>query len=242
MKIVCFGDSLTRGVTFVKGRLKILKNNYPKILQELFLSNNKGESDEDIQIMNKGVFNDNSDLLITRLDRDVIQEKPDYVIIEIGGNDCDFAWKEVAENPTDKHEATVPVERYINNLKSIIIKVKDAGITPILSTLPPLDPVRYYERITESFSSQVSDWICKVGGIEHWHSSYNRALKNMAEELDIISIDVRSAIKWAGDFKDLISDDGIHLTENGYKVFAEEIYQKLIRVLENDSRIMLDNI
>ncbi|TKC15329.1 SGNH/GDSL hydrolase family protein [Robertmurraya kyonggiensis] len=242
MKIICFGDSLTRGVSFVKGRLKILKNNYPKVLQELFLNNNKGQYDEDIQIMNKGVFNDNSDLLISRLDRDVIQEKPNYVIIEIGGNDCDFAWAEVAKNPTDLHEATVPVERYINNLKSIVIKIKEAGITPILSTLPPLDPVRYYERITENFSSQVSDWICKVGGIEHWHSSYNRALKKLAEELDVMSIDVRSAIKWAGDFKDLISDDGIHLTEIGYKVFAEEIFQKLSRILENDVRINMDQI
>ncbi|MEQ2528375.1 GDSL-type esterase/lipase family protein [Bacillaceae bacterium CLA-AA-H227] len=242
MKIICFGDSLTRGVTFVKGRLKILKNNYPKILQELFLNNYKDEFGEDIHIMNKGVFNDNSDLLIQRLERDVIQEKPDYVIIEIGGNDCDFVWAEVAKNPTDVHEATVPVERYINNLKSIVIKIKEAGPTPILSTLPPLDPVRYYERIMESYSSQVSDWICKVGGIEHWHSNYNRSLKKLAEELNVMSIDVRSAIKRAGDLKDLISDDGIHLTEKGYKVFAEEIFQKLSRILENDTRIKMDKV
>ena len=225
MKILCFGDSLTRGVSFINGRLKILKNNYPKILQELLKKSSKGE--EDIQVINKGVFNDNSDLLIARLEGDVIEERPDYVIIEIGGNDCDFAWSEVAKKPNDKHDAKVPLDRYISNLKSILIKVKGEGITPILSTLPPLDPVRYYNRITDNFSPQVSNWICKVGGIEHWHSNYNRAIKIVAEELDVLVIDVRHAIKCAGDFKELISDDGIHLTEKGYEVLATEIFQKV---------------
>ena len=56
MKIICFGDSLTRGVSVVKGRLRILKDNYPAFLQELFTQ--KGE--KDITVINKGVFNDNS--------------------------------------------------------------------------------------------------------------------------------------------------------------------------------------
>lgn len=67
----------------------------------------------------------------------------------------------------------------INNLKSIVIKIISEGITPIFSTLPPLDPVRYYNRLTENFNSQVSNWICKVGGCTHWHSKYNRAVKKL---------------------------------------------------------------
>ncbi|MBY0095784.1 SGNH/GDSL hydrolase family protein [Mesobacillus maritimus] len=239
MKIICFGDSLTRGVSFVDGRLKILKNNYPKILQELFLNNNNND-ENDILVMNKGAFNDNSDILIKRLERDVIETKPDYVIIEIGGNDCDFAWSEVASKPDAVHHATVPLDRYINNLKSIVINIKEAGMTPILSTLPPLDPVRYYDRITENFSSKVSNWICKVGGIEHWHSRYNAAIKTIAHELDVMSIDVRSAISRAGDLEDLISLDGIHLTEKGYKVFATEVFQKLSSVLGSDTKLLAE--
>lgn len=225
MKILCFGDSLTRGVSFVNGRLKILKKNYPNVLQDLFKKANKG--DEDIQVINKGVFNDNSNLLIERLELDVIKEKPDFVIIEIGGDDCDFAWPEVSQQPNDDHEATVPLDRYISNLVSIITKVRKEGITPILSTLPPLDPVRYYKRITRNFSSQVSNWICKVGGIEHWHSKYNSAIKKVAEELDVMLIDVRNAIQCAGDLNILISEDGIHLTERGYEVFATEVFHKV---------------
>lgn len=220
MKILCFGDSLTRGVTFINGRLKILKNNYPKMLQNLF-----NEQHKEVQVVNKGVFNDNSDLLINRLEYDVLEESPDIVIIEVGGNDCDFPWADVAKRERDEYEATVPLDRYKENLIAMVNKIKDQGMTPILSTLPPLDPVRYYNRIIDNFSNHVSDWICRVGGIEHWHSQYNRALKQVAQELGVMVIDVRSAIKRAGDLKDLISDDGIHLTEKGYEVFAMEIYQ-----------------
>ncbi|KAA0547165.1 SGNH/GDSL hydrolase family protein [Bacillus sp. BGMRC 2118] len=225
MKILCFGDSLTRGVSFVNGRLKIMKRNYPAVLLDLLSKTNKGM--EEIQVINKGVFNDNSDLLMKRLDRDVIREKPDFVIIEIGGNDCDFAWASVAEKPYAEHEATVPLDRYIHNLEAIITKIRQEGITPILSTLPPLDPVRYYQRITKSFSSQVSEWICKVGGIEFWHSQYNSAVQKVAEDWDVLLIDVREAIKSTGDLKSLISEDGIHLTEKGYEVFATEVFQKI---------------
>lgn len=226
MKILCFGDSLTRGVSFINGRLKILKNNYPKLLQELF--NHHSDREEHL-VINKGVFNDNSDLLLKRLDRDVIAERPHYVVIEVGGNDCNFPWAKVAAEPHSKHEATVPLERYTENLKKMVRKVQGQGITPILATLPPLDPVRYYRRIMDHVNPHVSDLICKVGGIEHWHSQYNRALKRVAAELDVWVVDVRSAIKRAGDLKDLISDDGIHLTEKGYEVFAQEIYKNLVK-------------
>lgn len=235
MKIICFGDSLTRGVSFVKGRLRILKNHYPASLQELFQHN----KENDIVVMNKGVFNDNSDLLLTRLEKDVIEEHPSYVIIGIGGNDCNFHWDQVAENPENEHTAIVPIDRYIQNVKSIITKVKDNGITPILLTLPPLDPVRYYENISKNFGPQISQWICKVGGIEHWHGMYNRHLKKLIDELDVMKIDVRSSIKQAGDLFELISDDGIHLTEKGYKELAMKIYDDLLCMIDTKTMIAI---
>lgn len=227
MKIVCFGDSVTRGVTFMNGRLRILKKNYPSLLRDLFEMNKETPLENNIEVLNKGVFNDNSDHLLLRLEKDVLQKEPMFVIIGIGGNDCNFQWKEVADQPNQNHHAIVTLDRYINNLKTIIYKTRENGITPILLTLPPLDPVRYYEYITNLFSSKVSHWICKVGGIEHWHGNYNRRLKEVAEESDVDIIDIRTAMKQTGDLKDLISDDGIHPTEQGYKAIAAEIYHKM---------------
>ena len=227
MKIICFGDSLTRGVSYVRGRLRILKNNYPAYLQKFMAENQENREINQAEVVNKGVFNDNSDSLLARLEKDVIEESPNYVIIGIGGNDCDFHWKEVAEKPDEEHQAKVPLARYTNNLKELITKLNSNGITPILTTLPPLDPARYYQTVSKRFGTEVSQWICKVGGIAYWHSKYNRTVKLIAEEMDVFLIDVRNALKKGGQLKDLISDDGIHLTEKGYKVMAAEIYDHL---------------
>ena len=120
MKIICFGDSLTRGVSVVKGRLRILKDNYPAFLQELFTQ--KGE--KDITVINKGVFNDNSDLMLSRLEKDVISEHPDYVILEVGGNDCNFKWNEVIEKPEEEHQAIVSLDRYLANISTLVTRIQ----------------------------------------------------------------------------------------------------------------------
>ncbi|MGN1386982.1 MAG: SGNH/GDSL hydrolase family protein [Bacillus sp. (in: firmicutes)] len=224
MKVICFGDSVTRGVTFVNGRLRILKKNYPNILADFF-------KNENVEVVNKGVFNDNSDSLLARLDKDVLKENADFVLIEIGGNDCNFPWQEVAAHPDEAHPATVPLNRFVDNLKVIIARIENSGATPILLTLPPLDPVRYYAYISKLFSSHISEWVCKVGGIEHWHGMYNRTVKKVAKEAHVKLIDIRTAMKQAGDLSELISDDGIHPTEQGYKAISTAIYNNIASVL-----------
>lgn len=221
MKIVCFGDSLTRGVSFVKGRMRILKENYPAFLQQF--------ASDHITVINKGVFNDNSDLLLSRVEKDVIDEHPDYVIINIGGNDCNFKWDEVAKNPEDEHQPIVPIERYMDNLKKLIQRIQETNSTPILMTLPPLDPVRYYKLLAQTYGSSISHWISLQGGIEHWHGLYNHSLNSLAEQLNVLKIDVRTAMKHAGNLNDFISDDGIHLTGEGYKTMSSAIFSSLVK-------------
>lgn len=224
MKIICFGDSVTRGVTYVNGRLRILKRNYPNLLSDLL-------KEDSVEVVNKGVFNDNSDSLLKRLEKDVLRENGDIVLIGIGGNDCNFPWQEVAAKPEETHPATVPLDRFVENFKTIILRIENNGATPVVLTLPPLDPVRYYNYISGLFSSHISEWICKVGGIEHWHGLYNRAVKKVAQEAHVKMIDIRTAMKNAGDLADLISDDGIHPTEQGYDAISKAIYENITAIL-----------
>ncbi|MBP1937192.1 lysophospholipase L1-like esterase [Paenibacillus sediminis] len=209
----------------VKSRLRIIKENYPYFLQQLFTLGDENEAN--VTVINKGIFNDNSDSLLSRLNKDVIEESPDYAIVAIGGNDCNFKWDEVAENPDKEHQPIVPIERYLDNIKTMISLIKKSNITPIVITLPPLDPVRYYQSIAKTYGNSVSHWISTLGGIEHWHGLYNRSLNKIVDELEVIKIDVRTAIKQAGDLFDLISEDGIHLTSEGYKALSTEVYKYL---------------
>jgi isoamyl acetate esterase len=235
MKIICFGDSLTRGVSVVKGRLRILKENYPAFLQELF----NQQEENDVTVINKGVFNDNSDLMLSRLEKDVLNEHPDYTIIEVGGNDCNFNWNEIIEKPKEEHQAIVSLQRYLANISEIVKKMRDSGIIPIIATLPPLDPVRYHQTISTQYSPSIANWIGKLGGIQHWHGMYNYHLNKLADELKVPKIDVRTAIKKAGDSINLISEDGIHLTAEGYNAFSMAVFNYLIKW--SDDQILTSN-
>ncbi|MDO7485687.1 hypothetical protein Q5O89_07035 [Peribacillus frigoritolerans] len=46
-----------------------------------------------MEVLNKGVFNDNSDLLVSRIEKDVMSEYPDIVLIEVGGNETSIGTK-----------------------------------------------------------------------------------------------------------------------------------------------------
>lgn len=229
MTIVCFGDSVTRGISYVHGRLRILKDNYPSLLSKVL------EPMGSYTVLNKGVFNDNSTLLVERLDRDVLDVSPDYVLIEIGGNDCNFRWDEVAVHPDDPHEPTVPLQNFLNNIRTIVERVQHAGAVPVLMSILPLDPVRYYERLFETYGKSIAHWIALCGGIEHWHGRYNRALKKLSSSMTVATIDLRTTFKRSADLQVLISDDGIHPTSEGYQVMAEAIARGLMPLLNHSA-------
>ncbi|MCL1631917.1 GDSL-type esterase/lipase family protein [Sporolactobacillus sp. CPB3-1] len=217
MKVICFGDSVTRGIIFVHGRFRIIRENYPALLQKAL-----GNDDE---VINKGVFNDNSDLLVKRLDHDVLDEHPDLVLINIGGNDCNFHWDQVAKLPDSEHVPIVSLERYLTNISLMIRKISSSGALPVVLSLLPLDPARYYRSLIEHYSHSIGHWIGLCGGIEHWHGMYNRALKKLCRERDVKLIDIRTAFKKKGSFVELINEDGLHPTAKGYQALAEIVFE-----------------
>lgn len=223
MKIVCFGDSVTRGISYIQGRLRIVKENYPTLLQRFF----NDDKQEQVEVVNKGVFNDNSDLLVQRLEKDVLSLTPNYVLIEIGGNDCNFFWDQVAQRPEDEHEPIVEIKRYLQNIQILAERIKQEKAVPILLSLLPLDPKRYYEHLATMYQSSIAHWISRCGGIEHWHSLYNRELKQFVQRMGTVMIDIRTMFKQKGDLQELLSDDGIHPSPIGYSVLSECIVQGL---------------
>jgi len=100
------GDSISRGVIYDegKGKYSILEKNYVALVQERL----KGI------VQNASRFGNTLIRGIGRLAKEIAKGKPDIVLIEYGGNDCDFAWSEVAAAPGSPHEpqtvlASMPV-------------------------------------------------------------------------------------------------------------------------------------
>lgn len=219
MKIVCFGDSVTRGISYINGRLRIVRENYPARLKKLLSQVSA------LEVVNKGVFNDNTDSLLQRLDHDVLQEVPDVVIIGAGGNDCNFRWDEVAKAPNESHSPMVELNRYLQNMKELAQRIHDVGALPVYLDLAPLDPVRYYSFLAGLHGNNIAHWIAQCGGIEYWHTQYSNALQKMIQSLNFPLISVRDSFAQSSVLLQLISDDGIHPTKLGYQLMSETIYQ-----------------
>ncbi|WAH36237.1 SGNH/GDSL hydrolase family protein [Alicyclobacillus dauci] len=235
MRIVCAGDSLTRGVSFIRGRLRIVRDNYPNLLQTRLQT----AAYDGVEVKNCGAFNDNSGSLLNRLQKDVFAEHPDIVLIEIGANDCDFRWNEVAEAPDVEHVPYVPLDRYVSNLKHIVKGVHSIGAKPIVLTLLPLDPVRYYHHLSVRFGKQIAHWIARCGGIEYWHNQYDKALRGCLDDLHIDRIDVRAHDGQVATWRTMLSDDGIHLTSTGYQYLSRMVFSALedLGVLPSTARV-----
>lgn len=223
MNIVCLGDSITKGRVWVEGdRPRITRENYPALLARLL----PGAS-----VINAGVTGDTSEQLLARFDASVTPHEPEIVIIECGGNDCNFPWEKVAADPTAGHAPAVTERAFAANLAALIERVRAIGAAPLLTTLPPLDPSRYYAFLRQAYSDSIAAFICRAGGIYHWQERYSRMAVDVAKSAGAAIAQVRALFLGAGDYFGLLSHDGIHPSEAGYRVITRAVYQALPDVL-----------
>jgi lysophospholipase L1-like esterase len=111
VRIVCFGDSVT-GVYYHTGSRRA----YTDMLG-LALRRVAGE-DSPVEMFNAGISGHTTNNALDRIERDVLQHKPDLVTVMFGLNDM----------------TRVPLEDYGRNLRTIVEKCRATGAEVILCT------------------------------------------------------------------------------------------------------------
>ncbi len=216
--IVVYGDSISRGVIFddEKQRHSLLLESFTNLVREHL----KGV------VYNAAKFGSTIIEALQRLQSDVLQRKPDIVLIEFGGNDCDFHWDDIAQNPSGEFHPNTDCSTFYEKLLGLVKQLNSMDIVPVLVSLPPLDPDKYFQWISHN-SEQAKNNILKfLGSVSHiysWHERYNAAILRVAEETKTRLIDIRSAFLQREDYTQLVCDDGIHPNKEGHKVIAEKI-------------------
>ena len=147
----------------------------------------------------------------------------DLGIIESGGNDCDYDWAVVSENPNEPHDPRVPLPDFLRILSEMVAKLRENKITPLLMTMPPLVGDRWFEHISRD---QNKDNILSFVNYDPYklyrnHEIYNNAIVKFAYQNHVQFIDMRMAMLLADDYRDLMCMDGIHPNEAGYKYMSE---------------------
>jgi lysophospholipase L1-like esterase len=218
-----FGDSVARGIVLEPdGRYAPIKDSFGA-LASLRLN---------IPIINKARFGctvtKGLEIVKNFLKPDRLKGKGrEVAILEFGGNDCDFRWDEVAANPKGDHKPGTSLDQFATIYRDIITDLKREGVRPILLTLPPLDPVRYFNWFTRSGLDReaILSWLGDVQFIYRWHERYNDAVWGIALESECSLIDIRKPFLERNDYSRYLCQDGIHPNREGHKLIESVILE-----------------
>lgn len=196
--IVAFGDSITAKREGVKVYSDLIKEAFDK----------KGVS---INIINKGVPGNTTDHAKDRFQKDVLDQKPDLVIIQFGTNDSAYdVWK---TPPATKPR--VDIKTYENNIRGFISASKKQNAKVIL-VIPP--PLRWTKKMVEMYGKPPFQ-PDKADGFNVSLRKYNQVLRKIAKAEKIPSVDLFEAYYEYEKVKerpmDNLLSDGIHPNSEG---------------------------
>ncbi|MFA6468064.1 MAG: SGNH/GDSL hydrolase family protein [Bacteroidota bacterium] len=216
--IVVFGDSISRGVVYdeEKHRHSLILESFTNLVKEHLRG----------AVFNAAKFGNTIVEGLQRLQNDVLQKKPDIVLIEFGGNDCDFQWDAIAENPAGEFHPKTECKTFYQHLRELVGQLNSMDIIPVLVSLPPLDAEKYFQWISKNSDQAQKNILKYIGNISRiysWHEQYNAAILRVAEETKTRLIDIRSSFLQTEDYTKLICLDGIHPNKEGHKVIADKI-------------------
>ena len=213
-KIGVFGDSILKGIQMDPETKKYVVKNHIDL--------DKIQNKHLVSIDNFSMFgctiNKGYSLLQRRLEKRCF----DIVLLEYGGNDCDFNWAKISENPHENHIPNTPFSTFIEIYIKIINQLKEKYIEPILTTLPPLEPQRFFDWFCNGLNkNNILKWLGTVNTIYRWQEKYSRAIERIGFLTNTIVIDIRGSFLNHFKVDDLLCEDGVHPNTRGQKVITE---------------------
>jgi len=172
------------------------------------------------RIVNHSSFGMTAGKALERIERSLERnplEDGDIILVEFGGNDCDYAWGGISENPDGPHSPKTPLDSFRALMQSIIGIFTYNGVSPVLMTLPPLEPNRYFDWISRGLDrGNILRWLGDVNKIYRWQEAYNDAVAEIARENSLRLIDVRKNFLVSPRYSELLCADGIHPSPAGH--------------------------
>lgn len=162
-------------------------------------------------LLNKGIRGQNTRDLLRRIEKDVVKESPDLVILMIGTNDLMNTHKMLS------------VEEYVANVEQMMERFTEAGIPLLMVSFPTLDEEYIYQRHDRSrYDRPLLERVkagrdavrqrCLERGVPHadfYHYLEGLGIPRHNEDEIIINE------------KNFRKNDGIHLTRQGNELLGE---------------------
>lgn len=213
-KVAVFGDSILKGIQLDPGTKKYCIKNC--------IDFDKIGNKHSVSIDNFSMFGCTINKGNIMLERRLQKKSFDIVVLEYGGNDCDFNWNEISERPYDKHIPNTPLKVFIEIYKNMINSLKEKYIEPIITTLPPLEPQNFFDWFCKDLNKDnILKWLGTVNTIYRFQEQYSRAIEYIARETNTLLVDIRGAFLKYFRIDELLCEDGTHPNSNGQHVITD---------------------
>ncbi len=154
----------------------------------------------------------------------------DTIVLEYGGNDCDYDWAKVAEVKSKDYLPNTTINQYRKTLQEMVKLIREKNIKPIILTLPSINAKKYYKWIGRN-GLNMKNILYFLGDVEHiyrHHELYNVTLLEVAKAMDVETIDIRRVFLNNGNPNQMICLDGIHPTMYAEGLIVEEIINYML--------------
>lgn len=166
-----------------------------------------------VQVLNRGVSGNNVADLLNRVEKDVLAEKPDLVILMVGTNDMVNSKK------------LLPVPQYARKLDSLVRRLQASGAQVLLLSILPVDEEYLYTRHPKKAYDEAPTARVKKA---------NEIIKQTAARRQVAFLDMYAAFvargkvnRTAGSFirneANSGKPDGVHPTPAGYRFMAGQM-------------------
>jgi len=213
-KIEILGDSILKGIQVNPENQRY----YTKNDMDL----NRLSSMYNLTITNESRFGctvvKGSEIIIKKLEKGL---ECDALVMDFGGNDCDFKWADIANDPNGIFKPNIPILIFKQEYIKLIKHLKDKNIIPVLTTLPPLIPQRFFDWWCRNLKKEnVLKWLGSVGEIYNHQETYSDCVKEIAKSENVPLVDIRAAFLKTGNIGDLICVDGTHPNSSGQQIIT----------------------
>ena len=205
-RVVVLGNSITEG--YIDGEIDTTAR-YSSLLEERLCL-----LGYDVEVVNSGRAGDTSRDGSLRIDEDGLRYEPRVVTISFGPNDYYLLADGLPR---------VGVEAFALYMRSIVDRVVEAGARPILLSLVPVIPDRFYTTHDRSLYDA-------AGGIETMWTTYDEAVRRVTREANCGIVDLHLA--FGDSLGMLLGDDGGHPNERGHRAIANALLPFVVAALE----------
>jgi len=221
-----FGDSILQGI------IHDAQTNQYKILKDSFVNISK----EKLNIVWRNFARHGSTVIEGEkafLSHQMHVKECDYVVFSFGSNECNHDWDKVSQNPNLPHRPRLSLDEFHEKYIHLIHLAQKKGKVPLLLSLPPIDPERFFNGIVQGRNKEnlLKAMNGQINKIYTWHSMYNLEVFKIASEANVPIIDITTYFLKQTDYRDFLCDDGTHPNHQGHMLIARalsDFYKKYV--------------